>query len=124
MKRKIIVKLSKNFERNLDSIERFLIELEATQAFDALLDKLEKTTIPNLEKFPDIGRPFMQRPICSVEASNSIDSLLKKLGDGDLREYVITDYLILYARYDTVIYLLSIKHHRQLSFDFERLWEK
>lgn len=117
------VKVSANFERNLDSIEQFLLELEAPQAFDALLDELEKNTIPNLEKFPDIGRSFMKRPICSVEASNHIEGLVKKLGDGDLREYVISDYLILYVRYDTVIYLLSIKHHRQLSFDFERLWE-
>lgn len=127
MKREIIVKMaikvSANFERNLDSIEQFLLELEAPQAFDALLDELEKTTIPNLERFPDIGRPFMKRPIGSVEASNHIEGLVKKLGDGDLREYVISDYLILYVRYDTVIYLLSIKHHRQLSFDFERLWE-
>ncbi|MBI3713295.1 MAG: type II toxin-antitoxin system RelE/ParE family toxin [Burkholderiales bacterium] len=122
-KRKIVVKLSANFERNLDSIEQFLKELEAPQEFDALLDELEKTTIPNLERFQEIGRPFMKRTIRSVEASNHINVLLKKLGDGDLREYVISDYLILYARYEAVIYLLSIKHHRQLSFDFERLWE-
>lgn len=126
-KRKIVVnmvvKVSANFERNLDSIEQFLKELEALQAFDALLDELEKTTIPNLERFPEIGRPFMKRTIRSVEVSNSIAALANKLGDGDLREYVISDYLILYARYEAVIYLLSIKHHRQLSFDFERLWE-
>ncbi len=123
-KRKIAVKLSANFERNLDGIEQFLLELEAPQAFDALLNELEETTIPNLEKFPEIGRSFMQRSIRSVEASNSLDVLKSKLGNGELREYLISDYLILYARYDTVIYLLSIKHHRQLSFDFERLWER
>ena len=43
-------------------------------------------------------------------------------GDGELREYVMSHYLVLYARFDATIYLLSIRHHRQLSFDFESLW--
>jgi hypothetical protein len=120
--KKISVKLTANFERNLDSIEQFLLGADVPQAFDALLDELEITVIPNLERFAGIGRPFMARPIRSVETSNSLDSLAKKLGDGELREYLISSYLILYARYDSVIYLLSIKHHRQLSFDFEHLW--
>ena len=42
------VKLTANFERNLADIEAFLIEAEAPQAFDALLDELARTTIPNL----------------------------------------------------------------------------
>lgn len=36
-----------------------------------------------------------------------------------LREYVMTDYLVLYLQVEATVYLLSIKHHRQLSFDFE-----
>ena len=34
------------------------------------------------------------------------------------------DYLILYAERKTcaTVYLLSIRHHRQLSFDFASLW--
>ena len=122
MAKKISVKLTANFERNLESIEQFSLEVDAPQAFDALLDELEKTVIPNLERFAGSGRPFMERPIRSVETSNSLDALAKKSGDGELREYLISSYLILYARYDAVIYLLSIKHHRQLSFDFEHLW--
>ena len=30
----------------------------------------------------------------------------------------MSDYLVLYARFDASVYLLSIKHHKQLSFDF------
>lgn len=122
MAKKISVKLTANFERNLDSIEQFLLEADAPQAFDALLDELEVSVIPNLERFAGIGRPFMERPVRSVETTNNLDRLVKTLGDGELREYLISSYLILYARYDAVIYLLSIKHHRQLSFDFEHLW--
>lgn len=55
------VKLTANFERNLEAIEVFLIETEAARAFDALLDELTDIVIPNLERFPGMGRLFLQR---------------------------------------------------------------
>lgn len=126
MRAKHIVKLTENFERNLAEVERFLLEADAPQAFDALLDELTDTVIPNLERFPGLGRLFFERPTRSVEASNGIDNLKRKLKSlsegGELREYVMSHYLLLYARFDTTIYLLSIRHHRQLSFDFQSLW--
>jgi hypothetical protein len=41
-----------------------------------------------------------------------------------LREYLHGDYLLLYTAVEAkaTVYLLSIRHHRQLSFDFVRLW--
>jgi hypothetical protein len=61
-----------------------------------------------------------------VEARNGIDGLKRKLSviakDGEICEYVMSHYLLLYARFDATIYLLSIRHHRQLSFDFQSLW--
>lgn len=120
------VKLTANFERNLEEIEAFLLETEAPQAFDTLLDELTDTVIPNLERFPDMGRLFLERPACSVEVANGLDRLTQALGaiaqDGELREYVMTHYLLLYARIEGRIYLLSIRHQRQLSFDFQALW--
>ena len=121
-----LVKLTANFERNLGQAEGFLLEANAPQAFDALLDELTDTVIPNLERFPGMGRLFFVRPIRSVEASNSMDALKRKLNviakDGEIREYVMPHYLVLYARFDATIYLLSIRHHRQLSFDFQAQW--
>lgn len=121
-----LVKLTANFERNLGQAEAFLLEANAPQAFDALLDELTDTVIPNLERFPGMGRFFFERPIRSVEASNSMDALKRKLNviakDGEIREYVMPHYLVLYARFDATIYLLSIRHHRQLSFDFQAQW--
>lgn len=32
------------------------------------------------------------------------------------------DALLLYARIKGTVYLLSIRHHRQVSFDFQALW--
>lgn len=120
------VKLTANFERNLAEIETFLMEAEASQAFDALLDELVETTIPNLERFPGLGRLFLERPAHSVEVANGIERLTRQLGalakDGELREYVMAHHLLLYARLKGTVYLLSIRHQRQLSFDFQALW--
>ncbi|MES2535227.1 MAG: type II toxin-antitoxin system RelE/ParE family toxin [Pseudomonadota bacterium] len=117
-----MIKLTANFEKNLVRIEQFMADADAPPAYDALLDVLMDTGLPNLERFPDIGLLFMNRPARSVEVTNGLAVLRKKLGDGELREYLISDYLILYARYEDVIYLLSIRHHRELSFDFQALW--
>lgn len=122
MAKKVTVKLSANFESNLEAIAEFLDGVDAPQAFDRLLDDLSDTLIPNLENFPAMGRPLLERPVCSVEVANVLERLRSKLGDGELREYLFSDYLVLYVQLDTVIHLLSIKHHRQLSFDFQSLW--
>src|ERR1035437_6238391 len=124
MGQKLVVKLTANFERNLEDIERFLTEAEAPQAYDALLDDLLGTVIPNLERFPDMGRQFLSRAPRSVETTNALDSLRAKLlaltpGPAALHEYILSDYLLLYAQFGGILYLLAIRHHRQLSFDFE-----
>lgn len=127
MTKKPIVRLAANFERNLAEIERFLTDAEAPQAYDHLLDELLDTVIPNLERFPGMGRPFLANSPRSVETTNALDGLRAKLSaltsDPDsLREYILADYLLLYAQIDGNLYLLAIKHHRQLSFDFQAHW--
>ena len=127
MAKKLVVKLTANFERNLADIERFLSEADAASAYDGLLDELLDTVIPNLERFPGMGRPFLSRAVGSVETTNALAALRTKLAaliaDADgLREYIMDHYLVLYAQIGGNIQLLSIKHHRQLSFDFEAHW--
>lgn len=120
------VKLTAHFEHNLEEVEAFLLEADTPQAFDTLLDELTDTVIPNLERFPGMGRLFLERPTRSVEASNGIARLTRQLDTiaegGELREYVMTHYLLLYAQIKGAVYLLSIRHHRQLSFDLESHW--
>jgi plasmid stabilization system protein ParE len=125
--KKTVVKFTANFERNLEDIEQFLTEAEAPQAFDVLLDELLDTVIPNLEGFPEIGRPFLARKTRSIETSNALVKLRAKLSAQGLemdavREYVLKDYLLLYALIGGAIYLLTIRHQRQLSFDFDGRW--
>jgi plasmid stabilization system protein ParE len=126
--KKPVVKFTASFARNLEEIERFLAEAKAPQAYDALLDELLETVIPNLERFPDMGRPFMLRPPGSVEATHALEALRAKLlaltaDPQALREYVLRDYLLLYAQIDGTLYLLAIRHQRQLSFDLEGHWD-
>ena len=127
MNKKSTVKLTANFERNLAEVERYLANAEAPQAYDALLDELLDTVIPNLERFPAIGRPFLARATRSVESINALEALRTKLSSlttdpEALREYILADYLVHYAPIGGLLYLLAIRHHRQISFDFESHW--
>jgi hypothetical protein len=115
------VELTASFLERLDAIEAFLQEADAGFAFDALLAELRGAAIPNLRHFPRIGRRYLDQPPQSAEAL----ALLARLPAGAphaLREYLHGDYLILYAPIDadSTVYLLSIRHHRQLMFEFGR----
>lgn len=124
MPRRVTIKLTANFERNLEAIAAFLASVDAQLTYDRLLDDLADTLIPNLENFPALGRPFLVRPVGSVEVANALERLKIKPPYDELREYLFTDYMVLYSQLDNVIHLLAIKHHRQLSFDFPSLWTK
>ncbi len=115
------VELTASFMARLESIEVFLTEAGAGFAFDDLLAGLRATVVPNLARFPLIGRRYLEQPPQSAEALEQ----LAKLPAGSLdhlRVYLHGDYLMLYSVIDEVVYLLSIRHHRQLSFDFAGLW--
>ncbi len=81
------------------------------------------TVPPNLQNFPAMGRNFLTRTVHSVEVANDTESLAAQLKgldpDGELREYVMSRYLLLYACIKGAVVLMSIRHHRQLSFDFQ-----
>ena len=79
MTNRVTIKLTANFERNLADIEQFLTEAEAPQAFDGLIDELLGTVLPNLERFPELGRPFFNRAVGSAEATNATAALQAQL---------------------------------------------
>ena len=53
------VELTAGFLERLDAIEVFLVEADAGFAFDTLLVELRATVIPNLRRFPRIGRRYL-----------------------------------------------------------------
>ncbi len=117
------VELTASFLERLDSIEAFLVEANAGFAFDDLLAEIRATVIPNLRRFPRIGRSYLANPPQSAEALALLAAMPAGAPDA-LREYLHGDYLVLYVVMDAkeTVYLLTIRHHRQLSFDFARLW--
>lgn len=119
------VELTASFLERLDSIEDFLTQADAAFAYDALLDELRTTVFRNLARFPRIGRRYLDRPPQSAEALAQLAALPAGAANA-LREYLHGDYLMLYAAIEAkdTVYLLSIRHHRQLSFDFAGLWPR
>jgi plasmid stabilization system protein ParE len=117
------VESTASFLERLEAIEAFSTEANAALAFDELLSELRATVIRNLARFPRIGRRYLDNPPQSAEALAQLATLPAGAADA-LREYLHGDYLILYAAVEATAtgYLLSIRHHRQLSFDFGRLW--
>ena len=123
-KTKAAVRITASFEANLAAIEGFLTDAGAAPAYAALLDDLLDHVLPSLERYPGMGRPFLLREAGSVESQSAAERLRARLGGGEIREYLTADYLVLCALIDDIVYLLAIRHHRQLSFNFERLWPK
>lgn len=126
MSKRCKVQLARNFEANLEAVELFLAENGNAEAFDSLLTNLAETVIPNLERFPAMGRPVLERPVRSVEVANSSEAVQRALTGistrAELREYLLAHYLLLYVLDGEQLTLLSIRHHRQLSFDLPAMW--
>jgi plasmid stabilization system protein ParE len=117
------VELTASFLERLGAIEAFLSEADAAFAFDDLLAELRATVIPNLARFPRLGHRYLDNPPQSAEALAQLATLPQSAASA-LREYLHGDYLMLYVAVEAnaTVYLLSIRHHRQLSFDFARHW--
>jgi plasmid stabilization system protein ParE len=123
MARRCTVRITANFQRNLDSIQAFLAEHDAAPAFAELLGQLFDTVIPNLESFPEMGMDFLARVPHSKQGLLRLDRLKARLDrSAVVRELIVGDYLILYALRNLDLYLLAIKHHLQLSFDLQGHW--
>ena len=113
-----------NFSSNLSDIQTFLGE-DARRTFDRFFEHLVDDLVPMLCRFPRSGRSFLERSIRSNEALAMVQKLQEKLRDGDdLREFISDEYLILYVVRAKQIVFLSIRHHRQLSFDLKRFWRE
>lgn len=123
MTNKTTVQITANFFANLDSIHLFLADGGAGISFKQIINNLLETVIPNLEQFPNMGIDFLARQAGSLEGVRKLEALKYYQQQGySIREYIRGDYLILYAHKNPALYLLSIKHHKQLSFDFVSSW--
>jgi plasmid stabilization system protein ParE len=117
------VRITANFRQNLDSIREFLVEQESSAGFGSLIERLFDDVILNLERFPKMGRDFLARVPLSDEGRAKLHALSVKIANKtEIREYITEEYLFLYGVRDSLVFLLSIRHHRQLSFDLRAHW--
>jgi hypothetical protein len=93
--------------------------VDAASSFDVLLADLRTIVIPNLGRFPRMGRRFSDQLSLSARSLSQLSSLPEN-ALGVLRIYLLHEYLILYAEAKVTVRLLSIRHHRQLSFGFNQ----
>ena len=115
---------TQNFSDNLLAIQAFL-GLEGHKPFQRFLDRLFDEIVPRLCRFPKSGRLFLTHTIRSAEAKSLVKKLRTRLNrDDDLRECILDEYLVLYLLRDHHIVFLSVKHHRQLSFDLKQFWQE
>ena len=123
MARARTVLATQNFDRNLAAIRDFLSAAGASKAFGELVGRLGSEVIPNLQRFPDLGADFLARAPLSADGVALFEEVVKAARSGSqLRQLIDVDYLILYLVRGDVVYLLAIKHHRQLSFDLMGNW--
>jgi len=124
-RRRFSVHLTANFEADLDQIRQFLQPESSSPPitpYQRLLDQLLEVVTPNLESYPAVGRLFADRTAASLEGQHRLVILREQARGMEIREYLFGEYLLLYAVTERAVYLLSIRHHRQLSFDLEAFW--
>ena len=115
------VEAAPNFLANLDAAHQFFQVQDAASA-DARLAKLKedlREMIAVLAWSPASGRPARFLSAKSAQATlkaNAVQQLAEQAGLPHLREYVIGQFIVLYAHSDTDVVLLAIKHQRQLMY--------
>lgn len=115
------VRFTQNFEDNLGAIQEFLLARApdtAAEQFNALLQDIAAVA-SLLAQHPAIGRPMQSAAPPDSKpglAWKHLVSRMRALRMGELREYVLHEYVILYAATRDTVHLLAVKHQRQLSY--------
>jgi hypothetical protein len=119
----IAVLATQNITADLQEIAAFWHDRDYPAGSDAMLAELNLPAIPNLICHPRMGRNFFARQPQSIDDQIRVQKLaaLLKTMAAELREYVITDYLLLYLLSGTTIHLLAIKPTSSWSLIFSNL---
>ena len=115
------VSAAPHFAGCLQAVNAFMVEQDAASASVrlALLKRELREMKTLLAWSPASGRPARFLRPNSAQASlrlAAVQQLAQSVGLPHLREYVIGSHVVLYAHSDTEVVLLSLKHHRQLTF--------
>ncbi len=84
----------------------------------AFNEDLFERIVPALERNPDIGRPYALRKLGSQAEAVLLDEIAPLLAASSAvaREWVEREFTILYAVTPDDVFLVNLKHHRQLGY--------
>lgn len=114
------VETAPNFLANLDAARQFFLAQDDETA-DARLAKLRadlREMVAILAWSPASGRPARFLAAKSAQArlkTEAVQQLAEQAGLPCLREYVVGQYIVLYAHSESEVVLLALKHQRQLG---------
>ncbi len=115
------VSAAPNFATNLQQVQAFFEAQDAQTALERMARLKAELREMNalLAWSPACGRTARFLNGRSVQArikAASVAQLASQAGLPFLREYVLTQHLVLYAHSDSEVVLLALKHHRQLAY--------
>ena len=115
------VETAPNFISNLESARLFFVEQDAdsvSERFRKLKAELrEMVTV--LSWSPASGHParfFSGRSVQARLRAQTVQQLATQAGLPNLREYLLSRHIVLYAHSETEVVLLALKHQRQLTY--------
>lgn len=116
-----LVSAAPHFAASLHAAQAFMVAQDAASAPArwAQLKRDMREMQSLLTWSPASGRPARFVHAKSAQASMrlaAVQQLAQSAGLPHLREYVIGPYVVLYAHSDTEVVLLTLKHHRQLTY--------
>jgi plasmid stabilization system protein ParE len=115
------VDFAQTFAQRLQTIEAFMLAQDAESAparVEDLRDEVFRFA-DLVRQHPKIGRPATMLAVSSVEGKARLARVLQlaaRAGLPELREYVLSGHLVLYAHSDTRVLMLSIRHQRELGY--------
>lgn len=118
------IEAAPNFLANLKAAHQFF-GLQDAETADARLARLKadlREMIAILAWSPASGRPARFLSAKSAQAklkADGVQQLATQAGLPHLREYVVSQHIVLYAHSDTEVILLAVKHQRQLVYSAE-----
>lgn len=108
-------------------IERYWNRVDQAQSFLRLVEAIDRTVIRLLRRFPAIGRRFFNSMPDTVDALLALEELVEVTQSGgarqgELHEYLFDDYVLLYLLSGDTVTFLSLRHTKEVSFEFRDLW--
>ena len=84
----------------------------------AFNEELFERIVPALERHADIGRPYVLRKLGDRTEARLLAELAPRLAASSAiaREWVERDFTILYLVTPDKVFLVNLKHHRQLGY--------